>query len=82
MAGVFVVRTKDGKVRVAVTGAGSSGVYRASDMEAALDKKFAADSLAGITIDKSKMLSDIHASAEYRANLVKVMATRAVAAIA
>jgi carbon-monoxide dehydrogenase medium subunit len=82
MAGVFVVRTKDGKVRVAVTGAGINGVYRANDMEAALEKKFAADAIAGVTVDKSKMLSDIHASAEYRANLVKVMATRAVAAIA
>jgi carbon-monoxide dehydrogenase medium subunit len=82
MAAVFVARMKDGKVRVAVTGAGSEGVYRARDMEAALEKNFAADSIANIAVDPKKMLSDLHASPEYRANLVKVMARRAVAAIA
>ena len=82
MAGVFVARTKDGKVRVAVTGAGDKGVYRASDMEAALEKKFTPEAIANIAVDPKKMLSDLHASSEYRANLVKVMAKRAVAAIA
>jgi CO/xanthine dehydrogenase FAD-binding subunit len=33
-----------------------------------------------VTVDASNLLSDIHGSAEYRANLVKVMAKRAVAA--
>jgi carbon-monoxide dehydrogenase medium subunit len=82
MAGVFVARMKDGKVRVAVTGAGNTGVYRASDMEAALEKNFSPDAIANISVDPGKMLSDIHASPAYRANLVQVMAKRAVAAIA
>jgi len=82
MAGVFAARMKDGKVRVAVTGAGDKGVYRANDMEAALEKKFAPEAIADIAVDPKKMLSDLHASSEYRANLVRVMAKRAVAAIA
>ena len=36
----------------------------------------------GIEVDPAGMLSDIHGSAAYRANLVKVMAKRAVAQIA
>lgn len=78
MAGVFVARGKDG-VRVAVTGAGDDGVYRAKDMEAALAKKFDAAALDGIKVSPKNMMSDIHASADYRANLVAVMARRAVA---
>jgi len=81
MAGVFVARN-GGSVRVGVTGAGSDGVYRASDMEAALSGNFSAEALDGIGVDASGMLSDIHGSAEYRAHLVKVMAKRAVAAAA
>jgi carbon-monoxide dehydrogenase medium subunit len=77
MAGVFVAKSPAG-VRVAVTGAGSC-VFRVPAMEAALAKSFAADALAGIKIDASTLNSDIHGSAEYRANLVHVMAERAVA---
>ncbi|WP_186392216.1 MULTISPECIES: xanthine dehydrogenase family protein subunit M [unclassified Pannonibacter] len=80
MAGVFVVRHKDGSVRVAVTGAGQGGVFRADAMEAALAAKWSADAVAGIALEADDMLSDIHGSAEYRANLVTVMAKRAVAA--
>jgi carbon-monoxide dehydrogenase medium subunit len=79
MAGVFVAKGGGG-VAVGVTGAGSNGVYRARDMEAALDANFASDALDGVSVDPSGMLSDMHGSAEYRANLVKVMARRAVAA--
>jgi carbon-monoxide dehydrogenase medium subunit len=79
MAGVFVAQGPQGS-RVGVTGAGSDGVYRASDMEAALDGNFTAGALNGISVDPSGMLSDLHGSSEYRANLVKVMAKRAVAA--
>ena len=78
IAGVFVAKSKDG-VRVAVTGAGDDGVFRAKEMEAALAKKFDASALEGIKVSAKKLMSDIHASAEYRANLVKVMAKRAVA---
>src|SRR5919108_439140 len=71
-------RAGDG-VRIAVTGAGPC-VFRASDMESALAGNFAASALDGIKVKPDGLNSDIHASAEYRAHLVKVMAQRAVAA--
>jgi carbon-monoxide dehydrogenase medium subunit len=79
MAGVFVAVTGDG-VRVAVTGAGADGVFRWSDAEAALSSNFAASALDGLGVDAGGLLSDIHGDGAYRANLVKVMAKRAVAA--
>ncbi len=78
IVGVFVADFGD-SVRVAVTGAGSSA-FRVPEMEAALKKKFAADSVASIQIGAADLNEDIHASAEYRAHLVTVMAKRAVAA--
>ncbi|MYZ50036.1 FAD binding domain-containing protein [Propylenella binzhouense] len=78
MAGVFVARHGDGSVRVAVTGAGNSGVFRAAEMERALAADFSADALKGIALDPADMMGDIHGSAEYRAHLVTVMARRAV----
>jgi carbon-monoxide dehydrogenase medium subunit len=80
MTGVFVAKHGDGSVRVAVTGAGSDGVFRQADMEQALASDFSAGSIDGVTVDDSNLMSDIHASAAYRANLVKVMAKRAVGA--
>jgi len=80
MTGIFVARRDNGDVRVAVTGAGGDGVFRHSGMEAALAANWSADALSGVSVDPSGLLSDIHAGAEYRANLVKVMAKRAVAA--
>ncbi len=65
--------------RVAVTGAGSC-VFRAAEMEAALGGGFSADALSDASVSADGLNSDIHASAEYRANLVAVMARRAVAA--
>lgn len=79
MAGVFVAKRGDGSVRVGVTGAGADGVFRHSGMEEALAANWSADALDGISVDESGMLSDIHGNAAYRANLVKVMAKRAVA---
>ncbi|TDI57056.1 MAG: xanthine dehydrogenase family protein subunit M [Alphaproteobacteria bacterium] len=79
MAGVFIARQADGSVRVAVTGAGNTGVYRWSEAESALSGTFSADALSGLSVDAGAMMSDLHGSAEYRANLVKVMAARAVA---
>lgn len=76
LAGVFIAKFGDA-VRVAVTGAGPS-VFRASDIEAALAANFDAAALERISIDASELMSDIHADNEYRANLVMVMARRAV----
>jgi carbon-monoxide dehydrogenase medium subunit len=78
MTGVFVVKGKEG-VKVAVTGAGEDGVFRSKEIEAALSKKFDASALEGVKVPSKKLMSDIHASADYRANLVVVMARRAVA---
>ena len=79
MVGVFVVKFADG-VRVAVTGAGEDGVFRASDLEAALDANFSADAIADGTVSADGLMSDIHASAEYRAHLIGEMTRRAVTA--
>jgi carbon-monoxide dehydrogenase medium subunit len=65
--------------RVAVTGAGPC-VFRVSEMEQALSGNFSADALQGISVSAGNLNADIHASAEYRAHLVGVMARRAVAA--
>jgi len=78
LVGVFVAETSGGP-RVAVTGAGP-GVFRVPEMEKALAGKFAPESVANIAVKSSGLNSDIHASAEYRAHLVTVMAKRAVAA--
>lgn len=80
MVGVFAAKTANG-ARVAVTGAGADGVYRQSEMEAALDGSWGADALADIDVSSDGLLSDIHGDAVYRANLVKVMAGRAVASV-
>jgi carbon-monoxide dehydrogenase medium subunit len=79
MVGVFVAQTASG-VRVAVTGAGNRGVFRVKAMEDALAKNWSADAVKSIAVPASQLQSDIHASAEYRAHLITVMAQRAVAA--
>ena len=80
IVGVMVAETGEG-VRVAVTGAGPC-VFRVAEMESALSANFSADAIAGIGISDADLNADIHASAEYRAHLVTVMAKRAVAAAA
>lgn len=79
MVGVFVAKTNDG-ARVAVTGAGSDGVFRHAGLEATLSTNFSADAVDGVDVSAEDLLSDMHGSAEYRANLIKVMAKRALAA--
>ena len=78
LVGVFVSK-RGADIRVAVTGAGANGVFRVKSFEEALKKRFAAKSLEGMTIPAAGMNSDIHASAEYRAHLVGVLARRALA---
>jgi len=78
LVGVFVSK-RGSDIRVAATGAGSSGVFRVKSFEEALKKRFAAKSIEGMTIPADGMNSDIHGSAEYRAHLVGVMARRALA---
>jgi carbon-monoxide dehydrogenase medium subunit len=77
MAGVFIVQTPAG-VRVAVTGAGP-GVFRWKEAEATLAKGIKPAALEGLELDASGLNNDIHADREYRANLVRVMAKRALA---
>jgi carbon-monoxide dehydrogenase medium subunit len=79
IVGVFVAK-RPSEVRVAVTGAGASGVFRVTAFEEALKKRFSPKSLEGLTEPADGLSSDIHASAEYRAHLIGVMARRAVAA--
>jgi carbon-monoxide dehydrogenase medium subunit len=79
LVGVAAAQT-GGAARVAVTGAGSNGVFRHTAMETALGKDWSAAALNGIAADAKDMVSDIHGDAAYRAHLVGVMARRAVAA--
>jgi carbon-monoxide dehydrogenase medium subunit len=79
LVGVFVAR-RPSDVRVAVTGAGGDGVFRATEFEEALKKRFSAKSLDGLTVSADGLNSDIHGSAEYRAHLISVLTRRAVEA--
>lgn len=79
IVGVMVAQT-GGEIRVAVTGAGQDGVFRASEIEAALSSNWSADAAKGVKMPADNLNADIHASAEYRAHLISVMASRAVAA--
>jgi aerobic carbon-monoxide dehydrogenase medium subunit len=79
LVGVFVAQHASG-ARVAVTGSGDDGVFRHAEMEAALNGNWNASALDGIDVSSDGLMSDIHGSAAYRANLIKVMAKRAVEA--
>jgi carbon-monoxide dehydrogenase medium subunit len=81
LVGVFVAK-RSSDIRVAVTGAGSNGVFRVTAFEEALKKRFAPKSLEGLTVPAEGLNGDIHGSAEYRAHLIGVLAKRAVAAAA
>jgi aerobic carbon-monoxide dehydrogenase medium subunit len=79
LVGVFVADFGGGKVRVAVTGAGACA-FRQAEMEKALGAKFAPDAVANIKVKQDGLNNDLHASPEYRAHLITVMAKRAVEA--
>jgi len=78
LTGVFVAKTKSGDVRAAATGASSNGVMRVPAIEAALKANWSSGALDSIKISADGLLADIHGSAAYRGNLIKVMAQRAV----
>ena len=80
LTGVFVAKTKTGEVRVAATGAFSNGVARVPAIEQALAANWSADAIESVAIASDGVIADIHGSADYRANLIKVMAQRAVIA--
>lgn len=77
LVGVFIAKYADG-VRVAVTGASEEGAFRWTEAETAFSANFSADALDGLSVAPDDMISDLHGTAEYRANLVKVLAARAV----
>ncbi|HEY9095183.1 MAG TPA: FAD binding domain-containing protein [Hydrogenophaga sp.] len=76
LVGVFVAQTANG-VRVAITGAGN-GVFRHAGLEAALNKSFTPEAVEGVAIDAGELNGDLHASAAFRAQLVKVQTQKAV----
>ena len=78
VVGVFAAQTAQGP-RIAVTGAGARGVFRVKSMEQALGRDWSAKAIESVAVPASEMQSDLHASAEYRAHLVNVLARRAVA---
>ena len=76
LVGVYVAQLKK-EVRVAVTGV-ESCVFRCKKIEEVLSKNFSASAIDGINISSKGFNSDIHASADYRAHIIKVMAKKAV----
>jgi len=78
LVGVMVART-GGSVRVAVTGAADS-VFRCQPLEQALAASFTPAAAKAAKVDPSRLNTDLHASAEYRAHLIPVLAARAVEA--
>jgi len=76
IVGVYVAKLKK-EVRVAVTGA-ASFVFRSKDLESALTSNFSPSAIDNVTISSKGLNSDIHASADYRAHMIRVMARKAV----
>jgi len=82
LTSVFLAKMEDGSVRVGVTGAGADGVFRHEGLEQALTNDFSTGAVDGVSVSAEGMSNDLHATPEYRANLIKVMTKRAVAALA
>jgi aerobic carbon-monoxide dehydrogenase medium subunit len=82
LTGVFVAKTKSGDVRVAATGASQNGVMRVPAIEAALKANWSTGAVETVVVPANGLLTDVHGSSLYRANLIKVMAQRAVIAAA
>lgn len=78
LIGVFVAQTAAG-VRVGVTGA-KGHAFRATEIETALAANFTPEAAKAVRMPTADINSDMHGSAEYRAAMISVMASRAVAA--
>lgn len=78
MTGVAITRARNQQVRVAITGLGH-GVMRWPAAEQALQNNWSVNALNDLKLDASWALSDLHASANYRAHLAAVLCRRAVA---
>ena len=76
IVGVYVAKFKN-EVRVAITGAANS-VYRSKELENALSSNFSPSAVNNINISSKGLNSDIHASADYRSHIIKVMTRRSV----
>ena len=76
VVGVYVAKLKN-EVRVAITGAASC-VFRSKELESSLSNNFSSSAIDSVNISNKGLNSDIHASAEYRAHIIKVMAKKAV----
>ena len=76
IVGVYVAKLKK-EIRVSITGVESS-VFRCKKIEDALSNNFTPSAIDNVSIASKGFNSDIHASAEYRAHIIKVMAKKAV----
>ena len=76
VVGVYVAKLKK-EIRVAITGAGSC-VFRSKELESALSNNFSASAIESVNVSGKGLNSDIHASSEYRAHIIKLMAKKAV----
>ena len=77
IVGIYIAKYKK-EVNVAVTGV-ESVVFRCKKFESALKSNFSSSALDSVKFNSSGFNSDIHASADYRAHLIKVLAKKAVA---
>ena len=77
LAGVFAALVDD-VPHIAVTGAGEQGVFRWHEAEAALATSWIKEALSDVSLSEEGLLSDIHATASFRAHLVRQMAQKAV----
>ena len=76
LVGVYVAKLKK-ETRVAITGVENS-VFRCKKLEDALTSNFSPSAIDNVNISSKGFNADMHASAEYRAHIIKVMAKKAV----
>ena len=78
VVGVYVAKLKN-EVRVAITGAASC-VFRSKELESSLSSNFSSSAIDSVNIPSKGLNNDMHASADYRANLVSLYVKKAVEA--